>query len=1063
MAKKVISSIEERVEDIAKKQLSSVKYYTKTEFINNEIKTALEKAPSKSGGEGTNYPDIKVLIETKKLRKIPVMIEVKGKNGDLIKTKKDTLEIDNFKPDLTPNYTNIKKYAVNGAVHYAEAIINFTDSYNECIAIGMNGYKDGKDIKTELRVFYLSKDLSLVPKEIGEFSDLSFLLPEYEDQLIESISNLTLSEAEKEYKSRHYETQIEICLKNLNQKMEDDLEIREKVRVKLVIGMIMAALGVEGKVSPLEISELKGEKGKKNNDGIVLYNKIESFLAEHDLPEEKQEMILGDLELPFLHSNLSERIDGESKLKTVYTIVKNELMPIFHSARHLDFTGKLFNVLNDWVDKPDGKKNDVVLTPRYVTDFMAKLAKVDMNSYVWDFAAGSAGFLISSMKIMIENARKRLDSPQKIADKIRNIKRNQLLGIEKEPDIYLLAVLNMILMEDGSANILHKSSLEYDGKYEQGDNKGKDFPANVFLLNPPYSQKGKGFIFVEKALEKMNNGRAVILIKENAGNGKGLPYTANILKNNTLLASIKMADIFLGKASVKTAVYVFDVGKQHDPDKDIVQFIDFSYDGYTRLNRRKSSMNVNLRNTDRAIERYEEIVNIVLHGNRYRNLLPEDCYVEDYITNKGNDWNFTQHKPYETKAKKIDFITVLGDHLSWIVSSSVKKDQIHCYAKYGEEYPSSITKYREFRIKELFDIHPTKSYGLTDDKLLKNKGLVPVVSNSSEDNGIKGYVNLEATEKGNMITFSDTTSCDAIFYQPDDFIGYSHVQGLYPLPDVNICWTREALLYFLSAFRRCAFGRFDYSTKFTRELANELKVSLPIDDNGNVDIQKMENYINEVEQTQIKIIERALKNKTGIKKEVDKPIKTNKKGGEQRRDNIKIINDAPKSDEISWSLSTSDNFLMAAEPFERYKWEGFDQSINDYFGGNQTVLIGCYKGKGYQEWIHTHNIYTIRLGKTKGSMEANKELFESTSLLVLYELGKPDKLSAYKITGHREIGKDELIKLDYPNKKPRKNYMAFDIEPLEKDLTFLVEHHLIERLVELNDIHAKGTPVFIEP
>ena len=95
-------------------------------------------------------------------------------------------------------------------------------------------------------------------------------------------------------------------------------------------------------------------------------------------------------------------------------------------------------------------------------------------------------------------------------------------------------------------------------------------------------------------------------------------------------------------------------------------------------------------------------------------------------------------------------------------------------------------------------------------------------------------------------------------------------------------------------------------------------------------------------------------------------------------------------------------------------------------------------------------------------MEANRELFDSTSLLVLYELGKTDKLSAYKITGHHEIIKDELIRMGYPNKKPRKSYMAFDIAPIEMDLTFLVEHHLIEKLVELNANHAKGTPVFIE-
>lgn len=232
-------------------------------------------------------------------------------------------------------------------------------------------------------------------------------------------------------------------------------------------------------------------------------------------------------------------INGESKLKSVYTIVKNEIMPIFTSGKHLDFTGKLFNVLNAWVDIPDSDKNDVVLTPRYVTELMAKLAQVNMDSYVWDYAVGSAGFLISSMKLMIKDAQARIKSPEELNQKILNIKAKQLLGIEKRSDIYLLAVLNMILMGDGSSNIIHKDSLtEYNGKYEQGKSSGEDFPANVFLLNPPYSTDGKGFIFVEKALKRMKSGKAVILIQENAGSGSGLPYTKRLLKNNTLLASI---------------------------------------------------------------------------------------------------------------------------------------------------------------------------------------------------------------------------------------------------------------------------------------------------------------------------------------------------------------------------------------------------------------------------------------------------------------------------------------------------------------------------------------------
>ena len=62
--------------------------------------------------------------------------------------------------------------------------------------------------------------------------------------------------------------------------------------------------------------------------------------------------------------------------------------------------------------------------------------------------------------------------------------------------------------------------------------------------------------------------------------------------------------------------------------------------------------------------------------------------------------------------------------------------------------------------------------------------------------------------------------------------------------------------------------------------------------------------------------------------------------------------------------------LMAAEPFGRYKWEGFDQSIRDFFNNDQTILVGCYKGKAYRDWIDAHHLYNIRMGKTKGSMEA---------------------------------------------------------------------------------------------
>lgn len=671
-----MSSIEEQIEDIAKKQLDDIKvrYFTKTESINSEIDEALRKAPSKNGGDGCNYPDIKLFLQTKTGRKIPVMIEVKGTKGDLVKYN-ELNEIENIKKDGTPHYANIKKYAVNGAIHYANAIIDYTDSYSEVIAIGMNGYKDAtKDTVTELGIYYVSKDNFSIPKEIGKYSDLSFLSKDNLGKLLEKIDMINLSEEEKEKKTKDFENQIEIKLKALNQKMHDDLKISVGSRVQLVAGLIMAAIGVPNKVSPLDIADLKGNTGKSSNDGKTVVDKISDFLSEKKIPDEKKDLIVSDLSKVFIYSDLYKPINGESKIKTIYKVIKDDIMPIFTSAKHLDFTGRLFNVLNEWVDIPDGERNDVVLTPRYVCELMAKLCKVNKDSYVWDYAAGSAGFLISAMKQMIKDAEQNIKSPKVLDQKIANIKYHQLLGVEKRADIYMLAVLNMIMMGDGSTNILHKDSLtEFEGNYEQGDDAGKPFPANVFLLNPPYSADGKGFVFVKKALSKMKSGRAAILIQENAGSGKGLPYTKEILENNTLVASIHMSDIFCGKASVQTAIYVFDVGVAHNKD-NMVKFIDFSNDGYTRQNRKKSSADVNLKNTDHAVERYEEIVDIVLNRKKKTNYF-DDCIIEDTINLEGKDWTYNQHRKIDTVPTEADFRKTVADYLSWKVSTLMKEEK----------------------------------------------------------------------------------------------------------------------------------------------------------------------------------------------------------------------------------------------------------------------------------------------------------------------------------------------------------------------------------------------------
>jgi len=159
-------------------------------------------------------------------------------------------------------------------------------------------------------------------------------------------------------------------------------------------------------------------------------------------------------------------------------------------------------------------------------------------------------------------------------------------------------------------------------------------------------------------------------------------------------------------------------------------------------------------------------------------------------------------------------------------------------------------KFKEFRIGDLFDIQPTKSYGLTNPKLFATCGKIPVIVNSSRDNGVGGFVDLEPTEKGGIVTFSDTTTADSIFYQPNDFIGYSHVQGVYPKKPEK--WSKKSLIYFVVNFRKVTAGRFNYATKFNRKIAVELKISLPVTTNGDIDFPYMENRIRELELARIR-------------------------------------------------------------------------------------------------------------------------------------------------------------------------------------------------------------------
>lgn len=673
MTKKANKSIEPIIADIANAWLKEYKldYKLEQETLNTEIDTALNEYYSKSGGSGGNRPDAKLLLQDKNMNYYPILIEYKGYKDKLVKLDANG-QIENRTSKNEPIFKNINSYAANGAVHYANALLHYT-SYTDIISIGMTGYKDksGK-VQYSIGVYYVSKDNFGVGQKVDEYTDFSFLKKENFDDFIEKVKNLQLSQEEVEQLKEQREREIESSLVKLNNDIyQNEKGLGENDRVYLVAASIIATLGIPGKVAPLEKSDLKSSIEDGNKDGDIVVRKIKAFLNEKNLPNEKKNLIIRTLQNTLTTDNINKVENGESQLKRVFTKIVDDLGIYYKIGLTTDFTGKLFNEMYNWLGFTQDKLNDVVLTPSYVANLLVKLARVNMDSYVWDFATGSAGLLVSAMNEMLNDAKIKIKSPEQLTIKSAGIKANQLLGLEILSNIYMLAILNMILMGDGSSNILNKDSIkDFDGNYGFG-NTDKKFPATAFVLNPPYSAPGNGMIFVEKALSMMDKGYAAIIIQNSAGSGKAIEYNKNILKHSTLLASIKMPiDLFIGKSSVQTNVYVFRVGETHNND-DIVKFIDFSDDGYTRSNRKKASNN--LKDTGNAKARYQEIVDLVRFGKSKLNIFTEKEYYEGYIDkDNGADWN--QSAPIDTKPTIDDFKRTVSDYLAWEVSNLLKSE-----------------------------------------------------------------------------------------------------------------------------------------------------------------------------------------------------------------------------------------------------------------------------------------------------------------------------------------------------------------------------------------------------
>ena len=660
--------LEDDVNDYVKKQLESIglkklKDYNVESGMSDFIKEALKGSAKTKHKSRFGKPDFHL-----EKYKIPVIFESKLGIDKLISQTNDG--------KIKEDDRSISNFAVNGALHYATQMIG-SNKYKEVIAIGVAGNNEENII---FNIYYVYGSSMKSIKNMDNYKMIDFL--ENEKTFENFYKDCVLTEEEKHNILISNRTELVKHAKILNKLMQNH-NITASQRVLYVSGMLLSMQDIykeDGKKikDGLIPENLKGEQTKGDRDGEKIFRQIENFLNEKDIKKEKLELMMksfGEIskdiqrdELTELDKIISKLLDKEASVnKQIFTyIFYNIYLSIDSMAGYLDIMGEMYSEFLKYA-LGDGKEIGIVLTPPYVTKMMAEILDVNVNSRVMDLATGSAGFLISSMEMMIQNANEIYGKGTTKANcKIEEIKKHQLLGIELNAEMFTLAATNMILRGDGSSNIKKGNT------FKTSQNLYEKFKADRLLLNPPFSFEENGMPFIRFGLSKMNiGGLGAIIIQDSAGSGKAIKSNKEILKYNTLVASIKMpGDLFIPMAGVPTSIYVFKVGIPHDYEKT-VKFIDFRNDGYKRTVR-------GLYEIDNPTIRYRDIIKIYKAGKnakvdaRLWDL--EEVYIEDFITKSGTDWNFEQHKIIDTKPTLEDFKKTVRDYLSWEVSNLLKKE-----------------------------------------------------------------------------------------------------------------------------------------------------------------------------------------------------------------------------------------------------------------------------------------------------------------------------------------------------------------------------------------------------
>ncbi|MBX2965944.1 MAG: N-6 DNA methylase [Cyclobacteriaceae bacterium] len=357
-------------------------------------------------------------------------------------------------------------------------------------------------------------------------------------------------------------------------------------------------------------------------------------------------------------------------------------------------------------------------TPRHIIDFVTACVNPQKNETVLDPACGTAGFLLSAYKHILQS-----NTDKRVGDKLKPEERknlaNNFAGYDISPDMVRLSLANMYLHGFATPQIHEYDTLSSEDRWQE--------TFDVILANPPFMTPKGGIrphkkfgvqankaevLFTDYIAEHLNpNGRAGIVVPNGivATSQTAYKQLRKMLVQDSLLAVISLpAGVFQPYSGVKTSILILD--KKLAKKSSHILFLKIENDGFDLGAQRREIEKNDLPEALEILTQYKDALSNDLSIEEIEAIIknPKDSNV--YRTNTAMN-NTTPKGSNTTNNTSSINIKSLRDSIATLVEKQTVLENKDVVLS-GERYLSSKdfqTEYDKIKLVDVLDYEqPTK-------------------------------------------------------------------------------------------------------------------------------------------------------------------------------------------------------------------------------------------------------------------------------------------------------------------------------------------------------------------